>query len=113
MMTMKTVSVAKDFTRFPSGRHKSKGATSGEGFREIFLEPELREGQEVEVDLDGTIGYGSSFLEEAFGGIVRSLGITAEDLNRLLHIKSEDPALVEEVRGYIFDAQKKKIIERG
>jgi hypothetical protein len=104
---MIVVNVARDFSRFPSGRMKSKGATSGEGFREKFLEPPLKEGEEVQVELDGTIGYGSSFLEEAFGGVVRSLKIPPEKLMKLLHIKSSDKGLVDEVCGYINDAQKR------
>lgn len=105
---MITINVARDFSRFPSGRMKSKGETSGEGFRERFLEPYLKEEREITVELDGTIGYGSSFLEEAFGGIVRSLNIEPEKLLRLLHIISSDPTLIDEVKGYIKDAQKRK-----
>jgi hypothetical protein len=38
---MLKINIAKDFTRFPSGRFKKNGDTSGEGFREQFLEPPL------------------------------------------------------------------------
>ena len=104
---MITVNVARDFSRFPSGRFKSKGKTSGEGFREEFLEPHLRKGAEVTVELDGTIGYGSSFLEEAFGGLVRTLNLDSDRLMNLLHISSSDPGLVSEVTDYIIDAQRR------
>ena len=50
---MITVSIAKNFTRFPSGRYKDKGNTSGQAFREAFLEQPLRDGEIVEVDFDG------------------------------------------------------------
>ena len=105
---MITVNIARDFTRFPSGRSKLKGETSGEAFREKFLEPPIRDGEEILVELDGTIGYGSSFLEEAFGGLVRSLSMPAGRLMKILHIKSVDPTLIDEVNGYILDAQKRK-----
>jgi hypothetical protein len=105
---MKTINVAKDFTRFPSGRFKRNGSTSGEAFRQDFLEPPLRDGQEISVELDGTIGYGSSFLEEAFGGLIRSLGLSPLALNSKLKLMSEDPSLLEEISGYIEDAGKKK-----
>lgn len=105
---MKRVSVATDFSRFPSGRHKSKGSTSGEGFREKFLEPAVLANEQIEVDLDGTIGYGSSFLEEAFGGLVRTLNISPEKLFDLVKIKSEDPLLIVEVRDYVLEAWKRK-----
>ena len=104
---MKTVNVARDFTRFPTGRFKKFGSTSGEGFREQFLEQVIRDGDELTVELDGTIGYGSSFLEEAFGGLVRKLKISSEDLKARLHIISADATLIEEVIGYIDDASKR------
>lgn len=103
---MKTVNIAKDFTRFPSGRFKKNGDTSGEGFREQFLEEHIHKGEEITVELDGTIGYGSSFLEEAFGGLVRALQIRADELRMKLHLVSSDPSLLEEINGYIEDAGK-------
>lgn len=105
---MIVVNIARDFTRFPSGRSKLKGDTSGEAFREKFLETPIREGKEITVELDGTIGYGSSFLEEAFGGLIRSLNIPPIRLLEILHVTSSDPTLVDEVQGYILDAQKRK-----
>lgn len=103
---MNIVNVARDFTRYPSGRLISKGDTSGEAFRERFLEQPLRQGESVTVELDGTIGYGSSFLEEAFGGLVRSLKMTPSNLRQKLKLITQDPILLEEVNGYIDDAAK-------
>lgn len=99
-----TISVAKDFTRFPSGRYVRNGETSGEAFRQKFLEPHLRDGQHVEVELDGTVGYGSSFLEEAFGGLVRALRIPADRVLSLLKVVTADESLREEVTDYIREA---------
>jgi hypothetical protein len=98
---MIVINIAKDFTRFPSGRFKKNGETSGQAFREKFLEQPLKEGQEITVELDGTIGYGSSFLEEAFGGLVRSLKIQPAQLKTKVHIHSTDQTLVDEVNEYI------------
>jgi STAS-like domain of unknown function (DUF4325) len=103
---MKIINVAKDFTRFPSGRFRRNGTTSGEAFREDFLVHPLRVGQKITVELDGTIGYGSSFLEEAFGGLIRSLEIPPSVLTAKLRLVSEDPALLEEISSYIEDAGK-------
>jgi hypothetical protein len=102
---MTTISIAKDFTRFPAGRFKAHGNTSGEGFRQKLLEGPLSRGEQVVVDLDGTIGYGSSFLEEAFGGLVRSLRMPGEDIWRLLRLRSSDPSLITEIQEYILSAQ--------
>lgn len=102
---MQTVNVARDFTRFPSGRYKRNGATSGEAFREQFLEPPLLKGEDVTVELDGTLGYGSSFLEEAFGGAVRTTKLRPEKLLSHLRIVSSDDELVAEVKQYILEAK--------
>jgi hypothetical protein len=104
---MNVINVAKNFTRFPSGRFKRNGSTSGEAFREDFLEPPLKEGGTLTIELDGTIGYGSSFLEEAFGGLVRSLKLSASELKARIKFVSEDPALLEEIFSYIEDAEKR------
>ncbi len=104
---MNTVNVAKEFTRFPSGRLKSLGGTSGEEFREKFLQKPIANGEEVTVQLDGTIGYSSSFLEEAFGGLVRSLKLSSTEIFTKLRLVSTDDSLIVEVRGYIEDASKR------
>ncbi len=103
---MQTINVAKDFTRFPSGRYAKNGETSGEAFRERFLAPPIAEGKVVLVNLDGTIGYGSSFLEEAFGGLVRKLRLPSAELRPLLRLISTDSGLIDEINGYIDDAYK-------
>ena len=71
---MITLSVAKDFTRTPGFRYQTQSpGTSGEEFRDNLLEPRyieaLESNQKLQVVLDGTDGYLTSFLEEAFGGL--------------------------------------------
>jgi hypothetical protein len=68
------VDVARDFTPTPGGRYRAIGKWSGEEFRETKLEPLLRAGHSIIVDLDGAEGFTTSFLEEAFGGLVVTLG---------------------------------------
>lgn len=101
---MITVNIARDFTRYPSGRKKQNGTTSGEGFREKFLEEPLSKGEKVVIEFDGTIGYGSSFLEEAFGGLVRKLRLPRSTLNDNLVLKCSDMSIIAEVNQYISDA---------
>jgi hypothetical protein len=101
---MSTVNIAKDFTRFPSGRFKKNGNTSGEAFRERFLESQIQKGEIITIELDGTIGYGSSFLEEAFGGLVRKLRLAPDKIQEKINLISEDPSLIEEIKTYIEDA---------
>jgi hypothetical protein len=101
---MTAINVSTDFTRFPSGRFKKNGSTSGEAFREQFLEKPISDGQKIVVVLDGTVGYGSSFLEEAFGGLVRKLKVSADRVLSLLDFQASDTSLVDEIKQYVRDA---------
>jgi hypothetical protein len=87
-----TINIARDFSPYPAGRFFSDGPDSGQRFREQFLVPELSKGGELIVEIDGTDGYQTSFLEEAFGGLVRFRHISKDELLRRLKIVNEDPA---------------------
>ena len=101
----KTIDIGKNFSRYPAGRFKTDGPFNGELFRDDFLIPELINNQHIIIELDDTAGYGSSFLEEAFGGLVRK-GITSEKIKELIIFHSEDEILIEEINDYIDDAEK-------
>jgi hypothetical protein len=104
MSNTTNISIAKDFSRFPAGRYKTDGPFPGEVCRGRLLVPALKNHERVVVDLDGTLGYGSSFLEEAFGGLVREEGFTSSDLHRQLTFVSKDESLISEIWAYIEDA---------
>lgn len=63
-----------DFTEYPGPRYQRQGTASGEEFYICVLNPTFAEcykkKEELEVNLDGTAGYPSSFLDEAFGELV-------------------------------------------
>jgi hypothetical protein len=100
-MAIEIISVARDFSRFPAGRFIDDGPYSGQAFRDRLLAPLLEQGKDVEIDLDGVLGYGSSFLEEAFGGLIRR-GFRADQLLARLRFKSSsDPTVEREIKGYI------------
>ena len=99
----KDIDIGQEFTRFPAGRYVTDGNFSGEKFRDTVLIPALRNFREVRVFLDGTMGYGSSFLEEAFGGLIRQ-GLKKEDVLRRLLLISSDRSIVEEIQEYIAKA---------
>lgn len=101
---MITINIANDFSRYPSGRYKKHGDTSGEEFRERFLIPHLQKNEKITVEFDGAIGYGSSFLEEAFGGLVRQLKISPDTILKNLSFTSSDPTYIQEATQYIRDA---------
>ena len=99
------IRVAEDFSRTPAGRYRADGPWNGEAFREDHLQPALRGGnQAVVVYLDDVEGYGSSFLEEAFGGLVRAANLTGETLHKRLRIRTNDRALESEIWEYIDQA---------
>lgn len=105
---MKTLSIANSFTRTPGHRSRVDGNFSGEEFLEDVLLPAFKNARENEeklyVDLDGTSGYATSFLEASFGGLARQYPIQ-DVLNVLEFISYDEPYLIEEVNGYIQHAR--------
>lgn len=107
-MVNKTINIEKDFSQFPSGRFFSDGPYSGEAFREKYLVPALKEADTVTVQIDGTRGYGSSFLEEAFGGLIRENGFSGNEIKEKLTIETKSigfEIFKEAIWEYIEDAK--------
>lgn len=100
-------SIAKEFTRTPAGRYVSDGPFSGQRFREEVLLPALKDGKQVAVSLDGAVGFGSSFLEEAFGGLVRA-GISESALRNRLIVSSKLQTYTDRIWRYIHEEQARK-----
>ena len=73
------VNIAEDYSKVPGGRYIEDGPFSGQDFRENILLPKFQEAKRqnviLQVNLDGGYGYGSSFLDEAFGGLARELHV--------------------------------------
>lgn len=64
-----------EFSEYPGPRYKIQGSNSGEEFYEKILKIKFQEVldnncQYLVVDLDGTAGYASSFIDEAFGNLL-------------------------------------------
>jgi len=109
---MKTIIVVKDFHKEPYGRYRSDAEgcerSSGQTFREEVLAPALRENESVLVDLTGYNRYGRSFLDEAFGGLIREEGFTGAELSsklKYIHrdVKSIIPVIDERIDAAIRD----------
>lgn len=107
---MTTISIANDFTRTPGGRFRKHGSNSGEEFRVALLFPAftnaLERGQQLVVDFDGVVGAPASFLEEAFGGLVRQ--DSHLDFSKLLLRARESNLLPYIELAYQFIAEAKK-----
>jgi hypothetical protein len=107
---MMILSVAKDFNKTPGFRYRRQSpGTSGEEFRDNCLEPKYLEAIEAEdalqVILDGTDGYLTSFLEEAFGGL-QEKHRDQNILDTIEIISNEEPHWLEAIRGYVDKAKK-------
>lgn len=107
-MTASTIiNIGKQFSRYPVGRYLADGDSNGEKFREEVLRPQLTIGNTLIIEFDDALGYGSSFLEEAFGGLARS-GFTSDELLSRLTFVTEDESLNDEVISYIKEASCQK-----
>lgn len=100
---MAEIYIARGFTLLPGPRYRHQGRGSGEEFRERHLLPAFRKAvknEKVVVHLDGVkYGYPTSFLEEAFGGLARRLGVDA--VKTTLDLRSSEPPLIREIWHYI------------
>ena len=102
--------IAKEYTPYPAGRFKKHGPGSGEGFREKLVEMLNSGTQTIRLVMDHTYGYGSSFLEEAFGGLVRVEKITPEKIWQRIEIDTQDATLRQEIQDYVRDAAKRSAV---
>ena len=98
------ISVVGDFSDEPYGRFPGDGPDSAQRFRDEFLIPALYQYDKVIVDLRGAF-YGSSFLEETFGGLVRR-GFKHDDLENKLIIQHDLEVYVQTSWEYIKNAAK-------
>lgn len=104
-----TINVAKDFSDEPYGRYPEDGDSNGTKFLHEFLLPSLEKYTTVTIVLDKAEGYGSSFLDESFGGLVRDHGYNSDELiKRLIFISEDDPSLIQEIQDYILHPRSKK-----
>ncbi len=95
---VKKISIADDFSRYPAGRYRADGDASGTAFREGFLVPALQKFNKVEVIFDGVAGCGSSFLDEAFGGLVRENNMEKDFIKQHLSLSTSDRNLEDFVK---------------
>ena len=84
------------FSKYPSGRDAGDGDFNGTRFRDEILVPAVKAAQaqnkKLSVSLSGVMSFGSSFLEEAFGGLVAHGNATKEFLKNNLVIEPGKPS---------------------
>lgn len=103
------ISIAKDFSKTPGPRYIKEGNFSAELFLNDILEEKFKKiinsGGRIIIDLDGTLGYATSFLEEVFGGLARKYG--PDEVSNLIEIHSqEEPWLIDDIKKYIEDVKR-------
>jgi len=104
-----TFKISTQFSKTPGSRFRYEGKFSGQELREDHIAPLLKEAIEkntkIVIDLDGVAGYGTSFLEEAFGGLIRIDNLPLQKLSQLLSfISKEQPFLISTINSYLNEA---------
>jgi hypothetical protein len=98
------IKIASEYTTHPGSRYISEGLWSGEDFRKKIFDKALHEAINSKVkliiDLDGTSGYSTSFLEEVFGGAARDFGSDIV-FKTVKVISLEEPYLEDDIIEYI------------
>jgi hypothetical protein len=109
-MKTSNIKIVRDFHPKPYGRYPEDGEGCGQFFREKILAPAMRTNDKVFVDLNGYNRYGRSFLDEAFGGLIRESGFTGNEVKTKLTyrhdlVKSIETLIAERIDAAIKDCE--------
>lgn len=112
-MKSNVIQIASEYSAVPAGRYREDGPFSAQVFRDDLLIPRLRNailGDEIlTVKLDGLLGVSSSFLEEAFGGLIRCNVFGTDQIVKHLHIDADSRAYqwaIKDAEKYMAEAMK-------
>ena len=102
------IKISDDYSKTPGGRYKDEGPYSGEEFRENLLldayEKCEHNNEKLEIDFDDCFGFATSFLEEAFGGLVRNHN--KKDVLKVIEIISNDDVTIPSlIKKYVQEAE--------
>ena len=98
--------IAKDFSQYPGSRSRKNSDNSAEQLYEEILKPSIQKCIEKDeiltIDLDGSSGYASSFIDEAFGRIIIDFYCKDYDYensfnSRIKIISNEEPYLIQDI----------------
>lgn len=112
MSNIVQISIANDYSPFPAGRDDNDGPFNGSKFRELLLKPKYFEAKQhhtkLMIELDGLQSFGSSFLEESFGGLARSYPEFKDDILRRIEFNYTRPSFqryANAIKKYIKEAK--------
>ncbi|WP_417707146.1 STAS-like domain-containing protein [Rheinheimera aquimaris] len=104
---MININIATQFSKTPFGRYQTDSPYSAEKFRDEILLPIFQQhpNETIVIDFTGvSLGLGSSFLEEAFGGLVRK-GLNPKLIDKQLQVISKLPIYEQQIRKFIKSAE--------
>jgi hypothetical protein len=108
MSDPETIDIARDFSPYPGGRVMADGPFNGQEFLEKLLAPKARRalatGSHLRIVLDGVLGLPVSFLDEAFGGLIRKRILTRAQADAIIEIVASTPRVQiypDMIRNYI------------
>jgi STAS-like domain of unknown function (DUF4325) len=105
-----TFNIADDFSKSPGPRYSWQGPMSGEVLRRQLVKLLRDPISRITIILDGTRGFGSSFLDEAFGGLIRSDGFSFDEVrNRMNFVSDFDPTYIQEINESLERAVKENV----
>ena len=94
-----TISILSDFNESPGPRYCKQGKASGEEFYHKILNSKfadaIKSKQKLQLNLDGTDGYMSSFWDEAIGNLV--FDFSSQKVNEYLEIISKEEPVWKEL----------------
>ncbi|TYA57362.1 STAS-like domain-containing protein [Formosa maritima] len=106
---MVEINICDDFTDTPGARTYDDGEFSGQEFYDKILLPKyeeaLKKKVKLQIDLDGTYGYASSFLNEAFSRLGNKYKPN-EVWDNLILISNEVPKYIDKIKEYIYEKRK-------
>lgn len=96
-----------DFSPVPFGRYPTDGNFSGQRFRRERLKNAFQnsKNEKIQVDFNGIVPVGSSFLDESFGGLIRDEGMSFEEIWERLEIISDFPIYEIQIKNILQDAE--------
>lgn len=99
-MNKPKIKIAEVFSEYPGTRAAKDSDNSAELFYTTILKPVMRKAADIKsritIDLDGTSGYASSFLDEAFGRL--TIDFTGEEIALIDFISTEEPYLIDDIK---------------
>ncbi|CAM3571324.1 STAS-like domain-containing protein [Halomonas sp. FME1] len=102
------IDIGLDYTDLPYGRDERDGDLNGKHFRETVLLPALKENKKVIIEMSNALGYGSSFLDEAFAGLIKHGGFTKDELFERLEFKYNKESVKRNIYKYMQEAEEGK-----